>query len=77
MGAAGEGDGGRSAPVPMTTCARCGRAVGLVMYRGRSTLIDGPVKAGDAGQLVMQRHACPAAAPGPSKPAGRPGRYRR
>jgi hypothetical protein len=40
-----------------TTCTRCGRTVGLVWYRGHSTLFEGPIRA-DGQDLVIRRHAC-------------------
>jgi hypothetical protein len=50
--------------VSSTTCAACGAVVGLVWFKGRSTLIDGPIDA-EGEDLIMRKHTCR-----PSPPAG-------
>jgi hypothetical protein len=42
-----------------TTCARCGRIVGILWFRGDSTLFDGPLDTDGRGNLVVTRHQCP------------------
>ena len=55
-----------------TTCAACGGVVGLIWFKGRSTLIDGPIDS-DGANLIAKRHQCPGA---PTRPKPRPGRSR-
>ena len=55
-----------------TRCGRCGRGVGLLWYKGHSTLVDGPLVTDGLGRLVLTRHVCFERPPG--RAAGRPAR---
>lgn len=42
-----------------TICARCRAKVGLIWFKGHSTLFDGPIDTDGAGNLVVRMHRCP------------------
>ncbi len=59
MGRTFEVDKDRKTEQPGVNCGRCGKRVGLLWYRGYSTLIDGRVITDADGRMIMQRHECP------------------
>ncbi len=41
-----------------TRCGHCGRGVGLLWYRGHSTLVNGPIETDGQGRIVLTPHQC-------------------
>lgn len=39
-------------------CGKCAKTVGLLWYKGRSTLFEGPIDTDGEGNLVVTRHNC-------------------
>lgn len=62
----GEGSAPAGIQPESVRCARCQRPVGLVWFRGRSTLFEGPIETDGQGNLLIRRHSCE---PDPKPPA--------
>ena len=60
----------RSTQAPLSTrCEWCNRKVGLLWYRGHSTLVDGPIESDGTGGLKVRPHHCDPADDGSIDPA--------